>query len=293
MKEWKKELHIYKITPAPPKMTLQEYIEHYVAERDEKYFAWFLHAYENTLNDKIMGIVQEYAMYGHFEDLKAQYVLGMHAALSRYDPAKGASFLAFKGWYAKKAVDRYIRTMRTGYSVQSDDEYLALRKAMAMFRDLGSKTDDATLKKIAKAVGRKKDTVLEMIQSGVMNMHIVPLYHIYKEEDEEESLEIMFPSYVSQTEHLFMKVERYEAVRAAFQELTSREREIVAAHLGFCPDCISNWLAGADEKYYKFPKRMFIDIAADHMLSSPGSAERIYKDALAKMRITLEGNMFF
>lgn len=38
MKAWEKELYNYQLTPAPPKMPPQEYIEKYLAEKDEKYF---------------------------------------------------------------------------------------------------------------------------------------------------------------------------------------------------------------------------------------------------------------
>ena len=63
MKEWQKELYIYRLSSAPPrKDDLQEYIELYLAEKDEKYLSWFLHYYEPTLNTTVMGIVQRYAM---------------------------------------------------------------------------------------------------------------------------------------------------------------------------------------------------------------------------------------
>ena len=55
VREWQQDLVMYRITPAPPKMELQEYIERYCKEKDEKYFLWFLHYYEKTLNTKVMG----------------------------------------------------------------------------------------------------------------------------------------------------------------------------------------------------------------------------------------------
>lgn len=37
MKEWQKELYIYRLSPVPPrKDDLQEYIELYLTEKDEK-----------------------------------------------------------------------------------------------------------------------------------------------------------------------------------------------------------------------------------------------------------------
>ena len=38
-----KDLRCYAITPAPPKWELQEYINAYCKENDDRYLAWFLH----------------------------------------------------------------------------------------------------------------------------------------------------------------------------------------------------------------------------------------------------------
>ena len=85
MKEWEKELHIYCLTPAPPKENdLQKYISNYLAQKEDKYISWFLHYYEHTLNEKAMAIVQDYAMYGHFLDIKQAYVIGMLNALQEW-----------------------------------------------------------------------------------------------------------------------------------------------------------------------------------------------------------------
>ena len=143
MKEWEKELYSYQLTPAPPKMPPQEYIEKYLAEKDDKYFAWYLHYNEKYINEKVKGYVQEYAMQGHFMDMKSAYIFGLLQALQNYDPEKGASFSTFQAYYTKEAIDDYIRTMRTGYTIPSGDEYALLRKAMALYAKYGYKSDDS------------------------------------------------------------------------------------------------------------------------------------------------------
>ena len=71
MKKWEEDLYMFHCATAPKeKKSLQEYIELYLTEKDERYFNYFLHFYEPKLNDKIYGIVQNYAMQGHFADLK-------------------------------------------------------------------------------------------------------------------------------------------------------------------------------------------------------------------------------
>lgn len=94
-------------------------------------------------------------MQGHFMDLKSAYIFGLLQALQKYDPEKGASFSIFQTHYTKRAIDDYIRTMRTGYTVPTDAEYSLLRKAMALYAEYGYKSDDETINKIAIAIGRK------------------------------------------------------------------------------------------------------------------------------------------
>ena len=119
--------------PAPPKMEdFQEYIALYFAEKDDKYLNCFFHYYEQRINTVIMQTVQETAMQGHFADLKQAYVFGIYKALQKYDISTGVPFLVFKEHYVKNEIDKYISTMRMGYSVQSVDEYRTLRKAMAL-----------------------------------------------------------------------------------------------------------------------------------------------------------------
>lgn len=61
-----------------------------------------------------------------------------------------------------REVHEYIRTMRTGFMVQSNDEYLRLKKAMRLFREYGGK-DSVTIQKIAQAIGASKEDTAEII----------------------------------------------------------------------------------------------------------------------------------
>lgn len=78
----------------------------------------------------------------------------------------------------------------------------------------------------------------------------------------------------------------------AFEHLTDyREKAIVAAHLGFCMDCYyAEELDYNDFDYKGNPilkprkGKPFVDIAVDHMLSSPATADKTYRKALKKVR---------
>ena len=295
MKEWEKELQLYTLNPAPPKKCdLQEYIVLYFSEKDETYFSWFLHYYERTVNDKAIGIVQDYAMYGHFLDIKQVYIMGMYKALTEYDLSRNVPFVVFKEYSAMREVHEYIRTMR-GLTIQSNDEYLRLRKVMRLYREYGEKTDDATSQRIADKLGEKTKLIKELIAAGVRNTQFVDFYRKYADEDGEESREEIAADGTSETENLFFKIERAEKVMEAFESLNYRERRVVSAHLGFCMKCYSTDYYDKDdldeygEPKKKFrPKEAFIDIALDHGLASPDTADKTYRRALQKIKEKLK-----
>ena len=296
MKEWEKELEIYRLTPAPPKENnLQRYILNYLAEKDDKYIAWFLHYYEKTINDKAFSIVQDYAMYGHFIDIKQAYVIGLLKALQEYDQERGVPFIVYKEYAAMREVHEYIRTMRTGFTVQSNDEYLRLRKAMRLFREYSGKADGDTIKKVADNIGTSMEDAAEIIRCGMQNMQFVDYYRQYADEDSEESREEVAHDSSAEPDKIFFKLERAEAVMAEFEILNFRERAMVAAHLGFCMECYATHYYDNDDldengkpTRKPFQKEAFIDIAIDHGLASPDTADKTYRRALDKMKSELK-----
>lgn len=291
MKEWERELNIYRLTPAPPKKNLQEYISLYISEKDNQYLSWFLHYYERTLNEKAMEIVQDYAMYGHFVDIKQTYVIGMLKALQDYDLSRNVPFVVYKEYAAMREVHRYIRTMRTGFTVQSDDEYLRLRKVMRLYAEYGNKCDDETMAKIAAAIGTSVKTASEILQAGLRNTQFIDYFRKCADEDGEESREEVAYDNTSEPDKLYFKLDQANKVMSAFERLNYRERAMVSAHLGFCMECYSTYYFDENDldEYGEPTKKnytgqSFVDIAIDHGLASPDTADKTYRKALEKMR---------
>lgn len=98
----KKEFEIYRITPPPPESNLQEYIRQYVQTGDAKYFYWFLHYYEPTLNEKAKSFRNKYSMEEHFADIKQSLVTGLCKALVNYDISI-APFLPYAQRYMERS----------------------------------------------------------------------------------------------------------------------------------------------------------------------------------------------
>ena len=295
MNDWEKDLTIYRLEQAPPKYeNYQEYFERYFAEKDEMYLAWFLHYYEKELNTKARGFVNEYAMYGHFVDLKQAYVMGMMEALQRYDISRGVPFLVFKELPAMNAVHTYIRTMRTGYTVQSSYADENLRKVMRKFAEHEYRCDEDTIAAIAEETQISPKNVEEILMGGLLSMGNTDFYRRYGDEDSEECLEEVNGDGTSQTEELYLRIEKAEKVMSTFESLNYRERAIVAEHLGFCRDCYAtHYYDQEDFDSDGKPKRKsrrkvpFIELAVEHGLASPDTADKTYRRALEKMRKTL------
>ena len=279
MKEWEEELYRYRLQPAPEKKPLQQYIELYLDSGEESWLAAFLHYYEPRLNDLSMGYVQEYAMQGHFADIKSACVFGMLQALQGYEKEKGP-FVPYARYEIKRAVDDYIRTMRTGFTVPTDTEYYLLRTAMRLYADRDYKTDDETVNLIAEKIKRKPERVREMLRGGLQNMQFTDFYRSYGDEDGEESTEDVTCDRSSEPSAMFFRDEQAADLYEAFQSLDYRERDMLSKHLGFCPECFST--VNKDGK--PLEKWTYTDLMLQYGLSSPDTAEKACKKSLEKMR---------
>ena len=279
MKEWEKELYMYRLSPAPPKVKdLQEYIDLYLSEEDEKYFEWFLHYYEPILNTAAMGIVQRYAMQGHIEDIKEVCILGLLQALDKYSIDCGTPFLTYKTRIMWDEVHRYIRTMRTGLTVPSDSEYKKVRKAMRLYSIY--KKDPNALKKISKAIGVKGDTASQILQGALRNQQFVDFYRQYADDDGEESREEICGDDTYEPLRTLVQKELTETLFSAYNALSYKEQEVIRIRTGVCPDCHR-----VQNRKYKSPP--FYETAITIGLSSAEAAEKIYREGNRKMRGTL------
>ena len=289
---WMEDLYLYRMKPAPPKLDdFQEYIALYFSEKNGKYLDWFLHHYEPRLNTIIMQTVQEYAMPGHFADLKQAYLFGIWKALQKYEPSAGVPFLIFKEYYVKNEIDEYICTMRKGASMGSVDEYRTLKKTMALFAKCEYKFDEETVTKIAAEIGKSDKVTKEIIRCGIDSTHYTDFYRRYADEEGESTAEDVTRDDTSNPERLYFKQWQRDALFDAYENLDYRERSMIANHLGFCPECYGIYELGKDEagKSVKLLRKgkAYIDLAAEHTLSSPDTAFHIVNGAYEKMLIEL------
>ena len=84
----------------------------------------------------------------------------MLKALGKYTPDGGASFVSFKEYYIEREIFDYIRSMRTGFTVQSLAEYAKLRKAMAVWDKYDRSYADTVLET---ALEKLKEAIKDLI----------------------------------------------------------------------------------------------------------------------------------
>ena len=270
--DWREELYIYKLEPAPPKKDdLQEYIDLYVSEKDDKYLMWFLHYYEPVLNDTTRTAIERYSMQGHFADIKQACVTGIFKALHSYDKSKDRDFITYKVRIMWNEIHEYIRQMRTGYTVPSESKYRTLRHIMKLYAEFGYSNE--AIGKIAKEVNLSTKNVKEILISGLKNMNIVDFYVSYADEDSEETLTDITSDSDFEPSRVLLARERLNAVIEAFNSLDYRERLVVSEYLAFCPDC-----------FKLKPKKVQLSDMAVKLCLTPDAIENEYKKAINKMR---------
>lgn len=278
VKEWEKELYIYRLSPAPPKKDdFQEYIDLYFAENDEKYLMWFLHYYEPVLNDTVTDIVQRYAMYGHFADIKQECVSGIYKALKSYNKSKDGQFITYKVRIMWNEVHNYIRTMRTGFSGSSQTTYRNLRKIMHLYYQYGSSNE--AISKITEEVKCSEQYVSEIITAGLESTNIVDFYRKYADEDDDTQDDVT-TDYTTEPLGILMRIELHKLLKEAFAKLGYREREMIYSHLGLCPECL------------RFTKKSktYQEIAVENELTSAQTAENEVNRAYEKLRKYIKSN---
>lgn len=222
-----------------------------------------------------MGIVQRYAMQGHFEDIKEVCILGLLQALDKYSIDCGTPFLTYKTRIMWDEVHRYIRTMRTGLTVPSDSEYKKVRKAMGLYSIY--KKDPNALKKISKAIGAKEDTASQILQDALRNQQFVDFYRQYADDDGEESREEICGDDTYEPLRTLVQKELTETLFSAYNALSYKEQEVIRIRTGVCPDCHR-----VQNRKYKSP--IFYETAITIGLSSAEASEKIYREGNRKMR---------
>lgn len=136
-----------------------------------------------------------------------------------------------------------------------------------------------------------KNEIDKYIRAGIDSTHYTDFYRKYADKDGKSTSEDVTTDTTANPERLFFKQWQAEMLFAAYETLDYRERSMVADHLGFCPECYGIYELGKDENGHSVKllrkRKAYIDLAAEHMLSSPDTAFQIVNSAYEKILISL------
>ena len=277
---------MFRISPPPEALPFNEYIIRYHQTGDDAYFLAFLHYHENSLNIKANEYARNYAMAEHWLDIKITIVEALLVAAQKYDASQGKDFLAVAESDIRNSIHTYVRTMRTGFTLNNPNEDELVRAAMRKFHEHKSKTDDDTIAAIAAEIDRSPGYTRKLIQDASLNENMAAAVRL-DEDGNEEELSQYAPDGTSDPARLFFLMQQKEQLYEAFYSLTLREQEIISDHIGFCPECWTHRL----RKDGTILKRDFNYIGLTHEIQEK-AAERAYHSALDKMyqKIVKYGN---
>lgn len=283
------ERRMYRLDPAPPKLPLQECIELYFDENEDKYLSWYLHDREPMLNKLPQDACQRYGLPEHFADIKQAAVCGILTALQKYDPSIGTPFVAFQKQYILDGIEDYIRTAQSGVITMTTDTYPVLRRIMAIYHQSGDDCSDDSVQRIADEVAMDAKSIRKYIAICTLNERRVDFYRQYDEGGEETGEDVTVDT-TSQPDKLYFQAVLYDALHRAYDNLTYREQRTVAKHLGFCGICWSvkkAVLINGEIEYRPIKPMTFEEISHSASRRSDKASERTYKNALEKMRKAL------
>ena len=271
-----KDLWMFQMENVPPK--LENWQDYFVLiQQGENLICELLHHYEPILNDITNRFCYRYGLEKHFADVKMAYVEAMLTELKRFDLDCGVQFLQFAHRKLTDAIHIYAMSNLKGFSETSLTHYFQLRKAAYLYK---TTAPGEAVTVICKELNIQPKTVLRLIEE-VEALNTFQWYGGAQEDDEDCDIpvgkDVLGYSRASNPEVIVIHQERIDTLWDAFNELTTKERDIISLHLGFCMGC-----------FRTVEPQTFDDLADLYQYTSADGVMRFYRRALKKLRDKLD-----
>lgn len=270
-----KNLRMFQLPDAPPRLdSWQDYFAQIKQGAD--LFAVFLHYYEPVLNEIMDSFCRKYGLDKHFDDVKMVYVEAMLTELERYDPACDIPFLQLTHRKLTNAMHTYAMFNLKGFSETSLTHYARLRKAAYLYK---TTTPNQAVATICKELNIQPKTALRLIEE----VDALDTFWSIDEKgrDDEDydfpvGKDVLGYCQARNPETIVIHQEQSNALWYAFNELTTKERDIISLHLGFCMEC-----------FRTITPKTFDDLADLYQYTAADSVMKLYHRALKKIRSKL------
>ena len=170
---------VFQLDPEPPVLeNMNDYIIEAVHSRELCWFSFFLHHYENRLNNRVRRFLLREGLDRYdperFLDYKMGCVLAMLNCLREYDPAQGADFLTYAHHFIGNAL-LTCRMQEEAGSFENVDEYKAVRGIAWLYNQSGQ-SEQAALQKYAQKHNCSSETAATYLALANQNRSRVPFY---------------------------------------------------------------------------------------------------------------------
>ena len=276
----------FQLTPEPPEMALNEYIQKAVRHKNLAYFSFFLHHFEHRLNGVIYRFLTRNGIDRYdparFLDYKLEVLQMLLFCLPRFDPEQDTEFLKYAKNYIRNGM-LFCRALEEAGSFGSIAEYQRVRHIGAIYTDSG-KSRAEVVAEFAEKAGYKEDgaTADELLTVARHNRSIVFLYRTEQDEDGEETGEDVTCDDSWNYADILWNGVRAKVVKSAFWEMELREQRLLEGRNAICMAC------GRVSPMSK--QKSFEELAVMFEGSGVSGAERAYRRALDKLRLKLMEN---
>ena len=277
--------NVFQLDPPPPELSentqANDYILKALETNDLKYFSFFLHKIEKRLNRYIRRTLTSESNFRYdpegFLEIKLCCMICLLQLLPKYEPGKDAEFMTYAHNFIFDSIRNYQMGMES-WSLSSLTTYKKIRTAAWMQNNLENAVE-AFMEKFkcrrktaerffqeANCLHRRKETILL--------------------DDEEEERDIL-PELAGEEEddmlEIFWNGIHANAVRKAFDRLTSDEKEYLQRRNALCMECG----CARNIKYGE----SFDDLGAHFELTTANGAEKAYRKAVDHLaRLLVEDN---
>ena len=268
---------VFQLEPAPPeKASINDYILDALRERDLKHFTFFLHQYEQRLNNRISGFLIHEGLDRYdperFLDYKMGCVLALLDCLPGYDETMGADFLTYAHHFIGNAI-LTCRMQEEAGSFGSLDEYKNARGIAWLYS--GARSAAEAVKQYADKTGCAERTAEKYLDIARRNRSRIPFYVSAQDEDGEETGEDVTRDDSWDYAAILTNNVRAAEVRDAFEKLSYREQTLLEKRNAICMTC------GRVSPLQDRPS--FEELAVMFEGSGASGAERAYRRALKKL----------
>ena len=229
----------YRLSPEPPRFdSFEDYIKAFRAERDIKYFCFFLHHFEGAIIKKAGRFAERYALESYAEDLKSACAGALWYAFLYYDTASEIPFLQYAQKYIYTALHETARSCGNNFSIKNGTHYYRLRKAAYLKQKLTDEACPDIIGEISQQMKLSEKQVSKLLEELYARNSFVDFY--YSDDPDDDSVAERIADSSPNPEITVIRQMAGDIIDECLSRLDKRDTDLLEGIIGFCSECFAN-----------------------------------------------------